>query len=155
MGRGIMNSEDFDSQDFDDELQRQLLNEVPAPGESFWDDVDARLATVPTERVAATVATADSNQVTSTGRGEDAVIDLSRSQEPGQSSSNKTPWLLAAAAAVIVAGLIGFFTLSDSQTSEVDITDDTELPDDTGVPCLLYTSPSPRDGLLSRMPSSA
>ena len=26
----------------------------------------------------------------------------------------------------------------------------------TGVnPCLLYTSPSPRDGLLSRMPSSA
>ena len=26
--------------------------------------------------------------------------------------------------------------------------------DDAG-PCLLYTSPSPRDGLLSRMPSSA
>ena len=25
----------------------------------------------------------------------------------------------------------------------------------TGTPCLLYTSPSPRDGLLSRMPSSA
>ena len=25
----------------------------------------------------------------------------------------------------------------------------------TGVLCLLYTSPSPRDGLLSRMPSSA
>ena len=24
-----------------------------------------------------------------------------------------------------------------------------------GYPCLLYTSPSPRDGLLSRMPSSA
>ena len=24
-----------------------------------------------------------------------------------------------------------------------------------GSPCLLYTSPSPRDGLLSRMPSSA
>ena len=24
-----------------------------------------------------------------------------------------------------------------------------------GAPCLLYTSPSPRDGLLSRMPSSA
>ena len=29
-----------------------------------------------------------------------------------------------------------------------------ELPDQTQV-CLLYTSPSPRDGLLSRMPSSA
>ena len=26
---------------------------------------------------------------------------------------------------------------------------------DTGLGCLLYTSPSPRDGLLSRMPSSA
>ena len=26
---------------------------------------------------------------------------------------------------------------------------------DDGIPCLLYTSPSPRDGLLSRMPSSA
>ena len=27
--------------------------------------------------------------------------------------------------------------------------------DDRGINCLLYTSPSPRDGLLSRMPSSA
>ena len=27
--------------------------------------------------------------------------------------------------------------------------------DDEGTGCLLYTSPSPRDGLLSRMPSSA
>ena len=29
------------------------------------------------------------------------------------------------------------------------------LPHGTGKTCLLYTSPSPRDGLLSRMPSSA
>ena len=28
-------------------------------------------------------------------------------------------------------------------------------PKDLGRTCLLYTSPSPRDGLLSRMPSSA
>ena len=36
-------------------------------------------------------------------------------------------------------------------TSEADA-----LVDDFGNnPCLLYTSPSPRDGLLSRMPSSA
>ena len=27
--------------------------------------------------------------------------------------------------------------------------------DSVGISCLLYTSPSPRDGLLSRMPSSA
>ena len=32
--------------------------------------------------------------------------------------------------------------------------DDTVFSDDP-VDCLLYTSPSPRDGLLSRMPSSA
>ena len=29
------------------------------------------------------------------------------------------------------------------------------LPSISACPCLLYTSPSPRDGLLSRMPSSA
>ena len=32
---------------------------------------------------------------------------------------------------------------------------DADLDDDRFRPCLLYTSPSPRDGLLSRMPSSA
>ena len=30
-----------------------------------------------------------------------------------------------------------------------------DLIDELGWDCLLYTSPSPRDGLLSRMPSSA
>ena len=39
------------------------------------------------------------------------------------------------------------------------IVDGTEISEDTKnieqVSCLLYTSPSPRDGLLSRMPSSA
>ena len=30
-----------------------------------------------------------------------------------------------------------------------------EFMNDSKAPCLLYTSPSPRDGLLSRMPSSA
>ena len=30
-----------------------------------------------------------------------------------------------------------------------------EVAIDSNKPCLLYTSPSPRDGLLSRMPSSA
>ena len=29
------------------------------------------------------------------------------------------------------------------------------LENQLSIPCLLYTSPSPRDGLLSRMPSSA
>ena len=30
-----------------------------------------------------------------------------------------------------------------------------QMPMQRRLPCLLYTSPSPRDGLLSRMPSSA
>ena len=30
-----------------------------------------------------------------------------------------------------------------------------EIKDPSYITCLLYTSPSPRDGLLSRMPSSA
>ena len=30
-----------------------------------------------------------------------------------------------------------------------------QIEDEGGYSCLLYTSPSPRDGLLSRMPSSA
>ena len=30
-----------------------------------------------------------------------------------------------------------------------------DVPESMGGACLLYTSPSPRDGLLSRMPSSA
>ena len=34
-------------------------------------------------------------------------------------------------------------------------TDDGEVPEEDLMTCLLYTSPSPRDGLLSRMPSSA
>ena len=39
------------------------------------------------------------------------------------------------------------YTTDDMQSGEESAT---VLP-----PCLLYTSPSPRDGLLSRMPSSA
>ena len=35
------------------------------------------------------------------------------------------------------------------------LTLDALVVDDLDVDCLLYTSPSPRDGLLSRMPSSA
>ena len=36
-----------------------------------------------------------------------------------------------------------------------EIVDDFAQADAALVSCLLYTSPSPRDGLLSRMPSSA
>ena len=35
------------------------------------------------------------------------------------------------------------------------ILDSMDIERERGITCLLYTSPSPRDGLLSRMPSSA
>ena len=41
-----------------------------------------------------------------------------------------------------------------AQISEADATIKIYLENSVGI-CLLYTSPSPRDGLLSRMPSSA
>ena len=47
------------------------------------------------------------------------------------------------------AGALVRIALKISQKSK------TEEPKDMAVICLLYTSPSPRDGLLSRMPSSA
>ena len=43
-----------------------------------------------------------------------------------------------------------------STSTENDTSGDALLPMSTDIDtCLLYTSPSPRDGLLSRMPSSA
>ena len=45
-------------------------------------------------------------------------------------------------------------TMSPYQHGEVYVTDD-GAETDLDLGCLLYTSPSPRDGLLSRMPSSA
>ena len=49
---------------------------------------------------------------------------------------------------------LDYFKLSDS--SDDDFDDDLfDEDEDDYEDCLLYTSPSPRDGLLSRMPSSA
>ena len=47
--------------------------------------------------------------------------------------------------------------LEDKNTSKTELSDLGEfaLIDYLTKTCLLYTSPSPRDGLLSRMPSSA
>ena len=43
--------------------------------------------------------------------------------------------------------------LSGKAEKILDVSGKVVLP--AGIDCLLYTSPSPRDGLLSRMPSSA
>ena len=53
----------------------------------------------------------------------------------------KKPYSVALSLADKIDTLVGFFGINQKPTSSKD--------------CLLYTSPSPRDGLLSRMPSSA
>ena len=45
--------------------------------------------------------------------------------------------------------------VDDSSASSPVVTIGTIAGDSSPLICLLYTSPSPRDGLLSRMPSSA
>ena len=53
-----------------------------------------------------------------------------------------------------VGGMVDIYVGSDG--SELDAIDDiTPTAYEEANACLLYTSPSPRDGLLSRMPSSA
>ena len=46
-------------------------------------------------------------------------------------------------------------TIAADALTSIDIADVADLNGATVTGCLLYTSPSPRDGLLSRMPSSA
>ena len=53
---------------------------------------------------------------------------------------------------LLIVGAVGFFTLGPGMIEKsMNKVDGKPLPK----VCLLYTSPSPRDGLLSRMPSSA
>ena len=49
----------------------------------------------------------------------------------------------------------GKSTLMHALAGLDELTDGQVLIGDVDITCLLYTSPSPRDGLLSRMPSSA
>ena len=51
---------------------------------------------------------------------------------------------------------IAVYVNEDADSPHVKAADESfRLPDGGYLNCLLYTSPSPRDGLLSRMPSSA
>ena len=56
-------------------------------------------------------------------------------------------------------GIAGILDKTNSEGKEAHIRDTLQSGDglcnEAVVSCLLYTSPSPRDGLLSRMPSSA
>ena len=51
--------------------------------------------------------------------------------------------------------VVGVWSLVDGGAAFDDVLDALLASGLSRLPCLLYTSPSPRDGLLSRMPSSA
>ena len=72
---------------------------------------------------------------------------ITRDVAPATSGSPETLYTVQTGSTVVVLGL----TLANVHTSQV--TGTVQLVSTS--PCLLYTSPSPRDGLLSRMPSSA
>ena len=68
--------------------------------------------------------------------------------------------------ALLIGAFIGTDGVSDGSKEQamlppcsvdegLPLIDDDEVTCYWGMSCLLYTSPSPRDGLLSRMPSSA
>ena len=57
--------------------------------------------------------------------------------------------------AIDKVGKDGVVTVEESNTFGMDLDFVEGMQFDKGYLCLLYTSPSPRDGLLSRMPSSA
>ena len=79
-----------------------------------------------------------------------------------------TELLLAALLALIIGAGVGFFLRNMQAQKELAIRekkgdeiisrakkDASDIKYKARKDCLLYTSPSPRDGLLSRMPSSA
>ena len=77
----------------------------------------------------------------------------------------RTPTNAALTAADLADGIVSTDKIAADAVTDAKIADDvvgtehlTANEVDTtalGADCLLYTSPSPRDGLLSRMPSSA
>ena len=55
----------------------------------------------------------------------------------------------------IILAIIAFFILASTISQIIDVYLNFQEFGTLYIRCLLYTSPSPRDGLLSRMPSSA
>ena len=72
----------------------------------------------------------------------------------GKEVDRQVRWISIAASAVTFALTVMVYVGYDQAVGGIQMVDYYErwIPVDA---CLLYTSPSPRDGLLSRMPSSA
>ena len=85
---------------------------------------------------------------TETANGIAVSADINVSDEGEDDGSNS----------LTLSGDFGKLDLGDTSSAADSVDDRTDYSYVTGVAttaCLLYTSPSPRDGLLSRMPSSA
>ena len=75
-------------------------------------------------------------------------VDPASGDEPGASERTRLPELDAASVVLLLVDGLGERQLAANAHLAPTLTG-------LGGTCLLYTSPSPRDGLLSRMPSSA
>ena len=84
---------------------------------------------------------------------EDGDGDFADSFAAGDFPDNPPPWLSQVIQAAVTAAATAVAALPARSAPRASMAP-TKLSD-RKVPCLLYTSPSPRDGLLSRMPSSA
>ena len=82
-------------------------------------------------------------------RSSDGRLDLPLSTPGGPRQGTNPEQLFAAGWSACFEGAMAIAAKAKGVTLPDDLAIDAE------VSCLLYTSPSPRDGLLSRMPSSA
>ena len=69
--------------------------------------------------------------------------------------TNNDPEFLGDLIGVDVGGTFTDLVRLNQSTGKVRLTKVASTMENQAFGCLLYTSPSPRDGLLSRMPSSA
>ena len=130
---------------------------VPAPGL----DIDKPAPVNADEDGSGDVSVGDTltYTITATNTGSSNLTDVVVSDPLLTPTGGTTPCALVAPGATCT--LIGTYTVTaaDVAAGRIDNTatagSDQAGPVDDDNTCLLYTSPSPRDGLLSRMPSSA
>lgn len=115
----------------DDELGRFLRDEVPEPGEGYWEQIDARIAAASAERGATAPGVTDATQT------DENVIRLTGMNDTIESPRSRLgPALVALAAALVLIAGVGFglTTSGDGEESaEVATTGgDTEDTSDDG-----------------------
>ena len=126
----------------DDELGRFLRDEIPEAGAGYWEQIDARIAAAAAERPAPAVGVTNATQT------DDNVVRLT-DMNTHTESPNRTPWLLAAAAAFVLLAVGAFaLTRTSDEPNDLDTVDTPDVaPDDTP-----SDPPAPGDGELQPDP---